>query len=161
MSDKREEILVRLFELMGESYIDAKTVVRNRGLLKEDDRPAVAILDGDERARLTGDGQGRGTRGRVGMGPQLMTMTPQIFFVPKLRRPQNEGIGTEVNQYRDVIIRVIAQDPQLLAILGGNGSVAYMGCETDLKSGASLDGQCRLDFWFTYVMDPLELPVQP
>lgn len=156
MSDKREQIIIRLLELMAEEYIQAATVVRNRGLLKQDDRPAIAILDGDERARLTGDGQGRGNRGRVGMGPQLMTMTPQIFVVPKSAKPQNVGIGTLVNEYRDLIVRVVAQDPVLLAILGSNGSVAYMGMETDLKSGANLDGQCRLDFAFTYVLDPLE-----
>lgn len=155
MTDKREEILVRLFELMSEEYIAATTVVRNRALIKQDVRPAVAILDGDERARLTGDGQGRGNGGRVGMGPQIMTMTPQIFIIPDSRKPANEGIGTTVNEFRDVMVRVIAQDPQLLSILGSNGSVAYMGMETDLKSGASLDGQARLDFTFTYVYNPL------
>lgn len=155
MADKRELILVRLVELMSEEYIAAQTVVRNRGLLQQDDRPAVAILDGDERARLTGDGQGRGNGGRVGMGPQLMTMTPQLFIVPKSVKPANVGIGTTVNEFRDTIVRVVAQDPQLLSILGGNGSVAYMGMETDLKSGANLDGQARLDFSFTYFFDPL------
>lgn len=154
--DRREQILVRLTEIMAESYIAASTIVRNRALLQQDDRPAIAILDGDERARLTGDGLGRGTGGRVGMGVQLMTMTPQVFFVPKSRRPMNAGIGTEVNAYRDIIVRVVAQDPQLLSILGSNGSVAYMGMETDLKSGSTLDGQARLDFVFTYLLDPLE-----
>lgn len=155
MSDKREQIIVRLLELMAEEYIQAATVVRNRGLLKQDDRPAIAILDGDERARLTGDGQGTGVRGRVGMSVQLMTMTPQVFVIPKSAKPNNEGIGTLVNEFRDIIVRVVAQDSVLLSILGSNGSVAYMGMETDLKSGSHLDGQARLDFAFTYVLDPL------
>jgi hypothetical protein len=156
MSDKREEILVRLFELLGaDSYLAVQTIVRNRDLISQDVRPAVALLDGDERARLTGDGLGRGNRGRVALGPQLMTMTPQIFLVPEFgRKPKNEGLGTFVNEIRMTVIRLIAQDPQLLAILGGNGSIAYMGMETDLKSGAQLDGQCRFDFTFTYFLDP-------
>lgn len=153
MVSKREEILTRLVELMSEEYINAATVVRNRGLLSQDMRPAIAILDAGERARLTGDDNGRGNRGRVGMGPQLMTMTPQIFFLPETRRPLNTGIGQLVNAYADLIVRTIAHDPQLLTILGANGSVAYLGMETDLKSGSLLDGQCRLDFAFTYVYD--------
>jgi hypothetical protein len=152
--DKREAILARLVELMSEEYVAAKSVVRNRGLLSNDVRPAVAIMDADERARLTGDGQGRGNRGRVVMTPQLMTMTPEIYVIPQIKKPQNVGIGTEVNDFRMTIVRVIAQDPVLISIIGANGSIAYMGMVTDLKSGAAVDGQCRLDFAFTYLLDP-------
>lgn len=155
----RENILVRLVELMSEQYIAARTVVRNRGLLKNDDRPAVAILDGDENVRLSGDGQGRGNRGRQSMGPQLMTMTPEIYIIPETAKPANPDIGTEVNDFRETIVRVIAQDQVLLDLIGSNGSVSYIRMVTDLKSGMALDGQCRLDFSFTYVLDPLA-PIQ-
>lgn len=160
---KRETILERLKEVMREEYIQAETVVRNRGLLEEDQRPAVAIMDGDERARLTGDGQGRGNGGRVGMSFQLMTMTPSVFFIPKELLPKNEtraaqpvNIGTIVNEYADLIVRVVARDPVLRQLVGSNGSIAYIAMETDLKSGAALQGQCRLDFAFTYMLDPNE-----
>lgn len=153
-TSKRERILVRLVEIMEEEYIAAATVVRNRGLLSQDVRPAIAILDGDERARLTGDGQGRGRGGRVSMGAQIMTMTPQVFFIPDSRKPHNEQIGTTVNAYRDMIVRTVARDPVLIELVGANGGIAFMGMETDLKSGAQLDGQCRLDFSFTYMFDP-------
>lgn len=154
LEDKREAILERLEDLMGEQYIAAKTVVRNRALLKQDDRPAIAILDGDERARLTGDGLGRGNNGRVGMTPQLMTMTPQIFMVLDSRQPMHEGVGPDVNAFRMTLVRVINQDPVLRSILGRNGSMAYMGMITDLKSGSRLDGEVQFDFAFTYVLDP-------
>lgn len=155
MTSKREEILERIFELLSEEYITAKTIVRNRGLLTNDARPAIALTDGDERPRLTGDHLGMGRGGRVGMGPQLMTMTPSVHVIPESRKPKNEGIGAEVNFFKDTTIRIIANDPVLLAILGSNGSVAYMGMETDLKSGGAFDGQCRIDFSLTYVESPL------
>lgn len=151
---KREAILARIEEIMGEEYVTAATIVRNRGLNKQDARPAIAIMDGDERARLTGDGLGRGNTGRQQMTPQLMTMTPQIFILPDEKLPLNEGVGSLVNTMRDILIRVLANDTQLLDLVGSNGSIAYMGMETDLKSGGTLEGQCRLDFAFTYVLDP-------
>jgi hypothetical protein len=154
---KREAILVRMFEIFGEEYITAQTVVRNRALLKTDDRPAIALMDGDERARLTGDGRGQGNTGRQQMTPQLMTMTPQVFVLPDEKLPANEGIGELVNMMRDIIVRTLANDPTLLALLGSNGSIAYLGMETDLKSGGALQGQCRLDFALTYVLDPYVL----
>lgn len=153
-ADKREQILSRLAELMTESYIGAKTVARNRGLLSEDVKPAIAIMDGDERVRLSGDGQGRGNNGRQAMLPQLVTMQPEIFTIPEVKKPKNIGLGEEVNDLRITLIRVIAQDPVLLDIIGANGSIAYMGMVSDLKSGMNLDGQTRLDIAFTYVLDP-------
>lgn len=163
MTSKREAILQRLKELFGEDYLAAATIVRNRGLLEQDERPAIAILDGDQQQRLTGDDGGRGNRGRVGMSFQLMTMRPQVFFLPKELLPQNvtdatppENIGTIVNHYADMIVRSVAQDPVLLALVGNNGSIAWTGMETDLKSGGTLQGQCRLDFALTYMFDPNE-----
>jgi hypothetical protein len=153
--DRREQIIKRLVELLGaDEYIAAKTCVRNRKLTKQDDRPAIAVLDGDERARLTGDNRGRGDHGRIAISPQLMTMQPQVFILPDTQLPQNVTIGTVVNDFRLTIIRVIAQDPVLLGLVGSNGSIAYMSMETDLKSGGTLEGQSRLDFAFTYVLDP-------
>lgn len=154
MIDRREAILERLVELAGEEYISAATVVRNRALLKQDIRPAVAILDGDEVARVTGDGLGLGRGGRVGMTAQLMTMRPEIFLVLDSRKIQNVGIGEDVNAFRMTLINVIAHDPALLAILGSNGSIAYMGMVTDLKSGSRLDGEVKFEFAFTYLLDP-------
>jgi hypothetical protein len=161
--NKREQILERLKDIMSEEYIQAETVVRNRGLIEEDARPAIAIMDGDERAQVTGDSLGRGRGGRVGMSFQLMTMAPQVFFIPKELLPRNQtiatppvNIGTIVNEYADLIVRVVARDTVLQALVGNNGSIAYIAMVTDLKSGAALQGQCRLDFAFTYMIDPSE-----
>lgn len=160
--DTREQILARLLELMTEEYIAAKTACRNRSLTKNDERPAISILDGDERAILTGDQLGRGRNGRPGMPFQLMTMTPQIYVLPNnsnLLLPTDDAafsvvVGPLINDFRLTIVRVIAQDPVLQSILTSSGSMAYLGMDTDLKSGMRLDGQARLDFAFTYLLDP-------
>lgn len=162
IEDPREQILARLLELMTEQYIAARTAVRNRALTKNDERPAIAILDGDETPRLTGDQLGRGLHGRPGMPFQRMTMSPQVFIIPQnanLLAVDEEAassptVGTLVNELRLTIVRVIAQDPVLQDILGGDGTIAYMGMTTDLKSGMRLDGQAQLDFAFTYLLDP-------
>lgn len=154
MIDRREAILERLVELAGEEYIAAATVVRNRALLKQDVRPAIAILDGDESARITGDGLGRGQNGRVGMTPQIMVMRPEIYFILDSRKIQNVGVGQDINAFRMTLISVIARDPALLSILGSSGSIAYMGMVTDLKSGSRLDGEVKFDFAFNYLLDP-------
>lgn len=151
--DRREQVLVRLSELMVEEYVQANTVVRNRGLLSTDMRPAVAIMDGDEIARVTGDLLGRGVGGRAHLTPQLVTMSPQIFVVPLPVKPSNEGVGTVVNDFRIAIGMAIANDPVLISIIGPNGSIAYMGMVTDFKSGSACDGQSQLNFNFTYPLD--------
>lgn len=151
--DRREQILVRLVELMAENYVQAATVVRNRGLLAADVRPAVAIMDGDEISRVTGDQLGRGIGGRPGIVPHIVTMSPEIFVVPKPVKPSNEGVGTLVNDFRMAIGNAIANDPVLISIVGPNGSIAYLGMVTDLKSGSACDGQSKLNFSFTYPLD--------
>jgi len=152
MSDKREQILLRLKAIL-ETIPTIVTVVRNRGLMDNDSRPAAYLLDGDESFRLTGD-----RKGRVTMSQELITMRPQIFVIGKSLKPQNEGVGAALNGYRIGIIRAIAQDAALLALVGSNGDIAYNGCETDLKNGSLLDGQLRLDFAITYVLDPYDQP---
>lgn len=152
--DRRELILVRLVELAREEYISARTVVRNRRLLAQDVRPAIAVLDGDEAARLTGDQLGRGIGGRVGIPPELVTMRPEIFFILDSRQVKNVGVGEDINAFRITLIQTIAGDPVLRSLVGSNGGMAYMGLTTDLKSGSRLDGEAKVEFAFTYPLDP-------
>lgn len=148
--DKRELILARLFAILAPANTGAETCVRNRGLLSNDARPAIALLDGDETARLTGERRGDGGR----MRPQIQTMTPQIFFIPKSQKPKNETVGTEVNTFRMTILGLISSDVELRDLLGSNGSLAMPRMETDLKSGGLVDGQTRFDFSLSYVLNP-------
>jgi hypothetical protein len=71
------------------------------------------------------------------MQPVIVKMMPQIFVVLKNKKPQNDGIGPELNDYRGKIIRALAYDAQLLALIGPNGDISYDGCLTDMKTGST------------------------
>ena len=155
--DTREDILARIFQILTDLAATIRlndattvpTVARNRGLMQQDVRPVFILLDGDERTRLDGD-----RRGRVRMSPSLVTMNPQVFVVMKSRLPQNENLGQEMNELRLQMIHALVTDETLIGLLSANGDMNYLGNETDLKSGSNLEGQMRLDFAMTYVLDP-------
>jgi hypothetical protein len=152
MADTRELILVRIMEICVAEATGAGilTSVRNRGLLTNEKRPAVVLLDGDETAKLVHDKQGR-----AGMlTPQIMIMRPELYIVLKEERSNNEEIGSELNEKRILLIKAIAEDVPLATLLGSNGGIVYNGCVTDLKSGSSVTGQMRLDFALTYTFFP-------
>lgn len=152
--DPRENILNRLL-VIAEAVTGITTTARNRGLLSNDKRPAIVLLDGDESPRLSMDT--RRLRGRTGqMGPQIVQMKPELYIIPKEPRPTGEeggeNIGTTINDIRVRYLKEIWADATLTALLGANGSMVYNGMSTDLKSGSALSGQMRLDFIINYVL---------
>lgn len=146
--NRREEILARLFEIL-QGLAGFTTKVRNRGLLANDVLPAVVLLDGDETIARAAEG-----RGRSRMSTVIVNMQPQIFIVLKTLKPTNENIGQDLNSLRGEIIRAIADDLQLAALIGPNGDIQYGGAETDLKSGGAVEGEMRLDFTIRTTMNP-------
>jgi hypothetical protein len=158
--DKREQILLRLVDI-AKTVSGIVTVVRNRGLLDNDKRPSINILDGDERAVLTG---GNKVLQRPGFTPQIMLMTPEVWILLKDQRPSNkkddngdgsgENIGSILNAFRLDIVQKITTDATLLALLGSNGGIVLNGTTAALKTGTVLDGQMRLDFGLQYVFNP-------
>lgn len=148
--NRREEVLARLFEIL-DNIEGRQTCARNRGILDQDKLPALVLLDGDETTKTLSGGS---TRGRTGMSVAIVTMTPQIFVVLKLKKPGNELVGQLVNTFRGRIISAIAADAQLMALIGTNGGITYDGCETDLKTGSPLEGELQLNFSITVPCDP-------
>lgn len=160
MSDTREQILNRIITL-ATGKAGFVSAVRNRGLRDNEKRPAIIVLDGDEAPVLTHGGRNnRAHSGRtMRMTPQVMVMTPQIFILmdeqatmPHPAPPKE--VGPALNERRVTIIKAIADDDQLLALLGSNGDIIYNGAVTDLKSGMNLEGQMRLDFLISYTFFP-------
>lgn len=152
----REDILVRLLAILG-TVPDITTVVRNRGLMANEMRPAIVLMDGDEQEGLRPPSNGRGS-GQV-IYKTTKIARPQIFVLLRTAAPTNkdsagEDIGTKLNEYRVEIARRVLDDTALRALLGSNGSINYTGAETDLKSGAAMAGQIRVDFSIAYVFDP-------
>jgi hypothetical protein len=155
MADTRELILARIAALCVETagFVSA---VRNRALLKTDKRPAVILLDGDEFPVLTHGGrQNRARSGRMMMlTPSIMQLRPELYVLMPEDRPTNQDIGPALNQKRVDLCKAIAEDEQLIMLLGSNGNIIYNGCATDLKSGSALTGQMRLDFYYNYTFFP-------
>ncbi len=152
MTDRRELILTRLIGILT-AIPTVQVVVRNRGELPADKRPAIALLDADESARANVAQQ----RGRIAAAPCLVDMTPEIYVVMDLREQPNEGIGEDMNAMRVAIIKSIMADAQLADILGGNGDIKFIGCQTDMASGRTMEGQMHIRITFTYVLKPSEL----
>lgn len=161
MADLREEILLRLLAIgisMTQAPVSVFTsAVRNRGLQDNDERPCFVLLDGTESARLTSERRGRG--GDRGVGPQLMTMRPEVYFLLKDHRPSNQdedgvNVGTLLNAMRFSFLSLLEMDAQLRTLVGANGEIALSSTDTDMKSEAPGLGQMRLDLSITYVLDP-------
>lgn len=152
MPSPREPILVRYLEI-AQGVTGFKTKKRNGGLIDDDKRDAVILLDGDEI-----NNKGPAVKPRAGlMMPAFMRASPELYIVLKEHRPQNDtpaNVGTLLNAYRDALIKAVAEDTAMAALLGSNGSVVYNGCATDLKSGSALSGTMRLDFSFYYWVIP-------
>src|ERR1700753_1714667 len=68
-------------------------------------------------------------RGRLTAAPNLVDMSPEIYVVMDQRETKNDRIG----------------------------ETKYLGCDTDMASGRSMEGQLFLRFTFTYVLKPSEL----
>lgn len=152
MTDRRELILARLAAIL-ETVPTVKVVVRNRGELPEDKRPAICLLDADETARPSV----AQSRGRLIAVPCLVDMIPEIYVVMDAREPPNQNIGEDMNAMRIVIVKTIMGDAELISILGSNGDIRFIGLQTDMASGRSMEGQMHIRMAFTYVLKPSEL----
>jgi hypothetical protein len=131
--------------------------VRNRALMGNEQRPAQVLLDGDELSRLSVDT--KRIKGAASlMAPQIVTVRPEVYFLPKEKRPLNsangKNIGTEANEWRIAFLKKLWGDVELAVLLGSNGSMVYNGCETDMKSGSAMSGEIKLDFIVNYVLQP-------
>lgn len=152
----REDILEKLLEIYHD-VPNVVSVVRNRGLMSNEKRPAIVLMDGDEQEGLRPPSNGRGG-GQV-VYKTTKIMRPQTFLLFRTLAPTNvdevgEDIGTKLNEYRVEIVRRVLDDTALRALLGSNGSLNYTGAETDLRSGAAMAGQIRIDFTIAFVFDP-------
>lgn len=155
-TDTRNDILNQLL-VIALAMPSIETAVRNRGLLANEKRPAIVVLDGDEFPRLSVDTSR--IKGRAAMMiPQIVQLRPEIYLLPKEARPtgveNGENVGDTVNAFRIAFLKAVWSDVTLATLLGSNGSMIYNGCSTDLKSGSALSGQLRLDFFINYLLRP-------
>jgi hypothetical protein len=156
MRDVREEILVRLLEvLLSSEAVPLAMAHRNRSDLETMERPCAILLDGAE--SITGSLQrasGRGPDIRV----DLVEMRPQIFlFLQARKESEASERGPELNMYRLGIMNAVRNDGALIELVGSNGGIFYRGCDTDMQTGEAVQGMMLFHFAFQYVLDPRDL----
>jgi hypothetical protein len=87
----------------------------------------------------------------------MMKMTPEIYVVLDVRKPQNKNVGEDLSVARSAILKAILGDKTLSTITGSNGSINYDGCITDLARNRQLQGQMGVSFTFSYPWLPGEV----
>lgn len=136
------------------AFVAAGNIVHNRNELPKEKVPGIILLDGDEaKDKRFPDMAGRGQR----PGPGMMLMTPEIYVVLDVRKPNNINVGEDLNAARQQIIDLVLHDAGLQAITGSNGSITYDGAITDLARNREMKGQMGLSFTFSYPFVPDEI----
>jgi hypothetical protein len=131
---------------------DFKEVYRNYVDLNENDLPAAAVLDGDEDTNDANDASMRPPN-----RPTLVTMTPEIIIF-KLA-PQ---VGPDISILRRQLIKAVLYDAELNGQIvktgrNGNGTIRYLGCQTDLGWERSMFGALKVNLQFKYTFRPDDL----
>lgn len=142
MTDVREQIMARLEEIAA-AVPGILHVARNVVRASDAENPAIYLLEGDE---LTNE---EDLKGRRGMGPRRVTMTPQVII--KRIRSSNE-VGPDLNTLRLATINAVLSDAQLQNLTLNKQGVGYDGMETDLAFGRQMVGHMALRFRMTFVM---------
>lgn len=147
MADTREAVLVRLVAIAEESGL-FEVVVRNKKRPSDDKLPACMILDADED---TDDGDPP----RSGVAPRRVAMMPEIYLIG--RETVAEAVGPAINALRAAFLKAVLTDAAMIAILGPNGAMRYLGCATGLAEGRSMLAEMGVNIAFHYVLKPADL----
>ena len=118
MSDVREDILTRLLVLVA-GIPNIRWAQRNNLDYPDDQLPAAMIFDGDEES----DGAKDIGSARPGNRPYVVQMTPEIIIVE-----QSGLVEANLTTLRREVIKRVLNDAALIAIVGSNGAIRYIGC---------------------------------
>jgi hypothetical protein len=141
MTDTREAIIDTIRDILaGDSGI---TVKRMAVSLHESERPAVVINDGDETARTE----------KQGRAPVLVDLKPVIM----LFAADTEAPGESLNALRASVLGALLTDATLPTVTGVHGGIRYLGCETGINRGETMEADMALMFEITYVLNPTAL----
>jgi hypothetical protein len=151
MVDTREDILARLLEVVA-SIPNIRSAQRNNVDIAEDQLPAAIVFDGDEE---TDDARDAGMR--PPNRPTVVRMHPEIVIVE-----QSDEVGSDLTTLRRALLKGVLNDVTLneqIVKTGrfGNGAIRYLGCQTDLGWGRSMQGALRAQFVFKYTLRPDDL----
>jgi len=153
--DRRKLILSRLFVVLQGSItsLAAASWHRNRGDLDLDQRPGGILLDADETAVISMSER----KPSAMASPNLVSMSPEVYYVPSDKKPKNTDIGDLVNDTRTSIVKAVLIDEELRELVSTNGTVRYDGLVSDLAKGRDMAGELGIGFTFIYPLIPSEL----
>lgn len=146
MSDRREQILNRIFSILS-SIRGVNTVVRNVDEIPEQARPCLVLIDGDEARSDTSRG--------LGMQPVIIHMAP-IIAIGFSAKPEDVGGGA--NGLRAKILPALLGDAELGSLATPNGRIQYNGANGKLSQGSLMACDMQLLFSLSYPLDPADLP---
>jgi hypothetical protein len=144
--DVREDILARLLEVVA-SIPNIRSAQRNNVEIPEDQLPAAIVFDGDEETNDASD-----LSMRPPNRPTMVRMHPEIVIAQ-----QADEAGSDLSVLRRELIKRVLTDTALNETIVktgrfGNGAIRYLGCQTDLGWGRSLQGALRAQFMFKYAL---------
>jgi hypothetical protein len=132
----------------------ANGYVHNRNELPQGLVPGVILLDGDETVGLVPVIPGR-IPPRI--APQIMKVTPEIYVVLDVRKPNNINVGADLSIARLAIIKSIWSDAYLLDLVSSNGRIVCEASVTDLARNRMMQGQLGISISFYYPLIPNEV----
>jgi hypothetical protein len=149
--DVREDILARLLEVVA-GIPNIRSAQRNNVDITEEHLPAVVVLDGDEETDDVSD-----LSMRPANRPTIVRMTPEIIIAQ-----QANEVGSDLTTLRRELIKRVLTDTALneqIVKTGrhGNGAIRYLGCQTDLGWGRTMQGGMLAQFLFKYSLKIEEL----
>ena len=151
MVDAREDILARLLVIVA-TIPGIQSAQRNNVDITEDQLPAAIVFDGDEETNADFDLTKASTM------PMLSSMHPEIVIAEK----SDGQVGIELAVLRRELIRRVLTDDVRISNWSktrgfGNGTIRYLGCQTDFGWMRSLHGALRAQFLFKYALKPDDL----
>lgn len=149
MTDKREQILARLVEIM-ETIPGVGEVYRNNPDPNEGRMPAVVVFDADEEVASLPDT----ARYKGSTAPQVMIMRPEIYILLSARAAD---AGTRLNELRARIYKAIVTDLTLSSLVETNGRIMLEAGRSGFAVGRAMASELKLEFSFAYVLRASEL----
>lgn len=128
--------------------------VHNRNELPQGLVPGIILLDADE---LPGGTPVIPGRAQTRIAPQIMKMTPEIYVVLDVRKPNNLNVGEDLDLARIAILQGIWTDQTLLNLVSSNGRIVVEACVTDLARNRTMQGQLGISMSFYYPLLPNEI----
>jgi hypothetical protein len=151
VTDRREEILSRLFEIL-DDIPGVSTVYRNNPDPNEAKMPAVVLFDADEELA---DPQPKASgRGEPATTVQFMVMRPEVHILLSARAAD---AGTRLSELRSRIFKAIVTDSVLAGLADTNGKITLEACRSGFAAGRAMTSELKMEFSLTYVLRSSDL----